>query len=250
VRAFIAPFVAPDRYARRCADLRYPVVSTYLDSPDLRLHAMTAIGSKTRFKLRVRSYGEAFPEAAFVEIKKRHDGIVLKDRAGVRAESVAELLASSAGVALNGFARELDGDSATVVERFLKLRRLLDARPTLAVRYLREAYESRGCDPVRITFDTALEYAVLDRRDRLASPRRWRRARVAGPVLEVKFTERFPGWVAELVRVFELGRRSVPKYVLCVDQAVAVGRLVADRRAARPLIDLDALLSIGGARRA
>lgn len=245
VRRFVAPFVAPDRYAQRHVDHTYPVVSSYLDSPDLRLHGMTAMGSKTRFKLRVRTYGDAFPDTAFLEIKKRYNGIVLKDRVALDAASAAELLAVRPRVALNGLGRRLDGRATDVVYRFLTLCRLLDARRVIVMRYMREAYESHGIEPVRITFDTALEYAVLGRPSALVAPRRWVRARLAGPVLEIKFTERSPGWVRQLVRTFELDRRSVPKYVTCVDQALATGRLVTDRRAAHPLVDLAGLLSLG-----
>ena len=36
-------------------------------------------------------------------------------------------------------------------------------------------------------------------------------------ILELKFTNRFPRWMHDLVRTFELRRQSVPKYNTCVD---------------------------------
>jgi len=34
--------------------------------------------------------------------------------------------------------------------------------------------------------------------------------------LELKFTDRFPHWMRDVVHAFNLERRSVPKYVECV----------------------------------
>ena len=47
---------------------------------------------------------------------------------------------------------------------------------------------------------------------------------MAGSIIEIKFTERFPGWVHDLVRVFGLKQQPVPKYVLSVDYVMLEGR--------------------------
>ena len=55
---------------------------------------------------------------------------------------------------------------------------------------------------------------------------------MSGVVLEVKFTSTFPRWVADLIRRFDLQRRSVPKYVLCLSAEArperALGRSVQE----------------------
>ena len=43
-------------------------------------------------------------------------------------------------------------------------------------------------------------------------------------ILEIKFTERFPWWVQDLIRTFGLGQRAVPKYVWSVDHMLLDGR--------------------------
>jgi hypothetical protein len=39
-------------------------------------------------------------------------------------------------------------------------------------------------------------------------------------VMELKFTDRFPGWMHDLVRVFNLSPVSFPKYIHCSDAIV------------------------------
>jgi SPX domain protein involved in polyphosphate accumulation len=57
IRAFIRPYVRPDPYAARRPGYRYAVTSLYFDSPALHLYHQNLSGERTRFKLRLRSYG-------------------------------------------------------------------------------------------------------------------------------------------------------------------------------------------------
>ena len=52
------------------------------------------------------------------------------------------------------------------------------------------------------------------------------RPNLRGTILELKFTDRFPDWMGDLVRAFDLQRTSVSKYCLCIDEmAVRPGEL-------------------------
>jgi len=200
-------------------------------------HTHFALRDEVRFKLRVRRYEDDPRSPTFFEIKKRLNNIVMKDRALLDSETAGSLL----DMQRVGPARIAPGMTADnehpVVSNFLRLARMIDARPVLGVRYLREAYESRGVDPVRITFDSNLEYAVLRSGYAYDEKLRWRRTRIEGVILEIKFTNRFPGWLSALARTFELDRRPVPKYVMSLDQAIARGEVRTDPR--RPVRDMD-----------
>ena len=98
------------------------------------------------------------------------------------------------------------------------------ARPVLRVRYLREAYESTGPDQVRITFDTHLRHAVTPVYEVSHDGPGWCATPVTGTILEIKFTQTFPSWVATLIRTFDLQKRSVAKYCLSMICAVNEGR--------------------------
>ena len=93
----------------------------------------------------------------------------------------------------------------------------------IKVRYKREAYESRGGDPVRLTLDTDVVHATTFEREVRHGDGRWMTTPVDGVILEIKFTERFPTWIADLVRAFGLRQQPVPKYTLSVDQTFLSG---------------------------
>jgi hypothetical protein len=101
------------------------------------------------------------------------------------------------------------------------------ARPVIKIRYVREAYESIGGDPFRLTIDTELMHAIALTPDLTFRDGRWSTTPVAGVILELKFTERYPSWLADLVRTFGLKQQPVPKYVMSVDHV-----LMGDRESA------------------
>jgi SPX domain protein involved in polyphosphate accumulation len=210
MREFLQPFVQPDRYAGHLGDYRYAICSLYLDTDDLRLYQQTVGGEKNRFKLRVRTYSDNPESPAFLEIKRKVDSTVQKRRVRLTRAEVREVLAR--GV-----------DRRLYAEDTMSHIRLSAAKPVMKVKYLREAYESSGGDPVRVTFDTDLMFAVTLDHELSHAHGRWTTTPVDGTIFEIKFTERFPAWVSDLVRTFGLKQQSVPKYVMSVDQLLQEG---------------------------
>ncbi len=226
LRALIRPFMRPDRFASRSPGYRYTLSSLYLDSPDLDLLRSTEEGHKNRFKLRIRSYSDDSAQPVFVEIKRRIDGIVRKARSALERDHLASVLGGGEGN--EGF-----GALPPNAAEFVHLVRELGARPTMHVRYEREAYEAIGGAPVRVTLDRGLSRATArDWQPRLGGGD-YRRTPLPGVILEVKFTDSSPPWVQDLVSRLELQRRSIPKYVLCLHAALARGEIPGRRSTAR-----------------
>lgn len=217
IRRFLRPFATPDTFAARMPDLRYPICSLYLDSADLGLYRQTVGGEKDRFKLRVRTYGDGASDPAFFEVKRKVNSVVHKRRAGLDRETARRLLDGAATSLVAHESKRRD------VDYFFYNYRAISARPVLRVRYQREAYEATGHEPVRITLDTELRYAVTFGNDLRHGTGDWRDAGLSDTIVEVKFTERFPWWVEDFVRRFGLNQRSVPKYVLSVDRLLETG---------------------------
>ena len=145
MRRFLNPFVEPDNFAALRKGYRYPICSLYLDSPDLALYHQTVAGEKDRFKLRVRTYSDDPSKPAYFEVKRKVNNIVHKRRAGLsRAQARAEL--ERAPVDLTGMPAAKRSD----VEYFRHHLMLTEARPVVRVKYMREAYQARGNEPVRI----------------------------------------------------------------------------------------------------
>ncbi len=215
IREFIQPFVFPDRFARDHADGRYPISSLYLDSPNLALYQSTARGLKNRFKLRIRTYSDTPSDPTFFEVKKRMNGIVYKFREAISREEAVDLLERNS----------LDTPSNTDLSKFISLRELHGAEPLMRVKYMREAYVSQNADPVRITFDDELKGAVTLDAEFSHEDGDWLTVPMDHTILEVKFTNLYPSWIGKLVQEFQLERTSVPKYVLCVEEATRCGAM-------------------------
>jgi hypothetical protein len=220
LREFIQPFMAPDRFAALRENYRYPICSLYLDSPDLLLYQQTVGGDKNRFKLRIRTYSDDSPAPVFFEVKRKTNNIVQKRRARIDRGNAMRFLAER----LDGFGFHAVPAHASELEYFTSHMELASARPLIRVRYLREAYESKGGDPIRITLDTELMHCVTFKTDLSHNHGRWVSTPVGGTILEIKFTDRFPSWIRDLVQVFGLRQQPVPKYVWSVEHMMLEGR--------------------------
>ena len=141
IRRFVRPFCRLDAYGQGRPGNRYTISSLYLDGPGWELYRTPTEGHHNRFKLRVRSYSNDHAAPVFLEIKKRSNQVVLKRRARVDREQALGLLTGAPISTEDPSCRE-----------FIESARRLSAQPALRVRYEREAYESRGEDPVRVTW--------------------------------------------------------------------------------------------------
>jgi SPX domain protein involved in polyphosphate accumulation len=211
VKRFIKPFMRLDPYSQKQADFRYKVHSLYFDSKALRLYEDTVQGVRNRFKLRLRYYSEKGDGPVFFEVKKRSDQVINKIREMSDRASAQQFLR-------NGSHKSAE---------FLEHCDLAGAKPAVRVHYMREAYECPGHAPVRLTFDTDLEHCIVSDFDLVESRPLWSPTPINGVILEIKFTERKPIWLDELVRHFQLNKQSVAKYVRSVDAVREQGALQA-----------------------
>ncbi len=214
LQMMIRPFVEPDRFAKAWPDNRYPVGSLYLDTPDFFLYSQTDNGEKNRFKLRIRAYDDDPSTPVFFEVKKRMNGVVSKWRMAVRRDMAARFLE---GRILSDGPR----DPAPDLGEFRLNVGRIGAGPVCRVRYQREAYEAKGGEPTRITFDSDLHYNLTTDGNLALNGARWERVPMDAIILEVKFTERFPTWIQDIVDSLDLQRTSVPKYGMSIDRALA-----------------------------
>jgi hypothetical protein len=216
VEKFIQPYLRPDRYSKLQPTGYYPIVSLYLDSPNLTLCKETLTGKKNRFKLRIRGYSDdpAYPK--FFEIKRRLNTVIVKDRERVKNSDIARLLS---GGALPAQYYSTEQES---LKQFLFYMRTINAGPLALVRYIRRAYEDDSENRVRVTFDRKLCYKRTDKPVVELGGSGWQRQPFSDIVLEIKFTSRFPAWLTHLVRCLELDQQSFSKYANCVENASAM----------------------------
>ena len=241
-RAFLRPSVhnGEERPTRG-----HPVMSIYMDSPDFIFFRQAYFGHLNRIKLRIRCYDDHWERPAFFEIKRRVMDVICKDRAMLSREAVEFFLNSGwpnpatwpdPSRMVHG-KRRLD-----VYYKFWSLCNAVKAQPMIYTSYLREIYEGENDEELRVTFDrhvsatpvqglglpsfvqgmgyeghgmgkfTAPERAIPPR------PDRWPYyLPFDGVVLELKYEERPPRWMYDMVRYFNLQRRFMCKYAACID---------------------------------
>ena len=212
---FVQRHLVPDPYSSPENGVGYPVYSLYLDSPDFLLFRQTLTGLKNRYKLRIRVYERSSEAPAFLEIKRRVSDVILKERAVVSREGVGRLLRGER--IDNGFLRNPTESAYKALDEFHRLCHAIEADGRAFVGYQREAYVSPNSNDVRVTFDRRLFGCPFGGNGRdLSLPDCEVYPEVGGVILELKFTNRFPEWMAEMSQTFGLERTSVPKYIHCV----------------------------------
>jgi hypothetical protein len=204
-----------DEFGAELPDSSYPVHSLYLDGPNLRTYQETINGTKNRFKLRLRYYEDRPDAPVFFEIKRRMNNIIAKQRGGVKRQAVPLLLAGQLPEPDHLLSK--DAKYFVAVQRFCHLMSELRAIPRVHILYMREAYLGRYDNSVRVTLDREV-HAELEPTMRLAT-------HAVNPVklfdqviLELKFTNRYPNWFSELVRIFGVMQCGAAKYVEGVER--------------------------------
>lgn len=226
IREFLRCHLELDEYARPELANNYQIHSLYLDSPGLDLCLATLHGHKNRFKLRIRFYDDDPLNPVFFEVKRRVSDVIIKDRVGVHRRSVQRILDHNwpepDDLLQNNPKNFAD------LKKFCSLRNVLEAERGLFVSYLREAWVAPFDDQVRVTFDHQISAShQLDDTLRMFGLKTWIQPQIPGIVLELKFCDRFPQWMNELVQEFNLERTVMAKYVACVESHWTTGPRVS-----------------------
>ena len=210
IRKFVSAHLELDENGVGMPRFSYPVHSLYLDSPHLTTFWSTINGDKNRYKLRLRFYNDRLESPVFFETKRRMDNCILKQRGGVKKMAVPRLLNGHLPAATD----LLKGDTKNLaaIHRFLQLREMIQASPQAHVFYQREAYVDPVSDAVRITFDRDVFTEARSTPTfgtEMQNPSRPFGDRV---IMEIKFTDRFPNWIRQLVETFGLMQCGAAKY--------------------------------------
>ncbi|MHC5145368.1 MAG: polyphosphate polymerase domain-containing protein, partial [Planctomycetota bacterium] len=174
-------------------------------------------GKKNRFKLRIRCYDDKPESMCFFEIKRRINNVILKDRARIPKAQIENALAGSV------ISAPLYKKDEKALSQFRFYTRTLCARPVVMVRYQRQAYEGASSNRVRVTFDRQLDFKAVDTPFVSTDGRGWSGVPMDFVILEIKFTDRYPFWLTDMVKIFDLKQTAMSKYVSTVKQSCNMG---------------------------
>lgn len=201
------PFLVEENTGRRS----YPVTSLYFDSVDLHSLYEKDAGLLSRRKIRLRTYEPFFtPDSfAFIEIKRRHDAAVSKDRLSLSLQNVAPNLPMSE--VLFALLQNVEAEQDVTHEAHT-LESWFNLQPTTLVNYNRTPFVGMQDRRFRITIDSKLQA-------------RWKPHTLIGEqlvsechpgmsVVELKTNHAAPAWFHEILQDFDLHRVAHSKYAL------------------------------------
>lgn len=216
VKRDIRHYVELDPYSAAVDGHRYPIWSLYCDTPLLACYQERADGLPHRQKFRFRSYTahkpfeDAHTDPVFLEIKKRANKIILKDRLLLDTRSAGEILEGHTdSVLYDG----LPEDQRRTLDRFLYSRYRLGLTPKICVKYDREAYFAAVDRNVRVTFDRNICARRCERlTDMFSDTTEWDHLPQTLVLLEIKVYNKIPLWLVNTIRRHELHVESISKY--------------------------------------
>ena len=213
-RDFVRCYLDVDEFGASQPDHAYAVHSVYLDSDDLKMYWSTINGDKNRYKLRVRFYNDKPDAPVFLELKRRMNNCILKQRCALDRNALHWVLRGHLPGVDELWAKNPKHHFA--LQNFQRLMQEVGARPKVHVAYKRQAYLSDDGD-VRVTIDREvlgaahLDFAISTQMHRPAP------SFDGTVILELKYTNRFPKWFGELVRTCNTMQCGAAKYVNSID---------------------------------
>lgn len=186
----------------------YQVSSLYFDSEGFGCYREKMAGVKDRKKLRLRIYSTILnPDMKiFVEIKRKRDMAILKDRLIINYQDYLNILSKKPSVFLNN---QLSTQEQDVWKEFLWIKRYNCMTPKVMVVYKRKPLMGRVNNKFRITFDSDIQACPANQLDFFS---RRRNVLFDDVIMELKYNNTIPDWFHFIIQKYQLNRVAFSKY--------------------------------------
>ena len=218
IRRALKNFVISDPYALSSKNGVYIVNSLYFDDLNLSSYFEKLAGLKARKKFRIRTYENSLNKNSqvYLEIKRRDEVVIFKDRSLVPFKSVLM------GLEDGSYEKLIGHGEKDVTNQFVSYFIKNSLKPNVLISYCREAYLDSKNYSFRITIDQDLS-AV--RSHDISFDRSGLFKILPGYViLEAKFNRIMPAWFGPVIRSFNLDRTSFSKYCFGLESCAIVPR--------------------------
>jgi SPX domain protein involved in polyphosphate accumulation len=206
-----------DPYAEIRQTKDYTVRSVYLDTSDLMCYHEKYEGYKKRNKYRIRVYNEKQDESiAFLEIKRKNENFISKDRAKLLFNNLENVL-SSKNIGEYLLTQNNGNDNYLNTSKFLFHYYSKQLVPSSLVVYEREAFIGKFGLELRVTFDKNLRGSIYPNYKDFYEESKNRHAFPRSFILEIKFHQTLPAWIPQLINKHRLQRISISKYTNIID---------------------------------
>jgi hypothetical protein len=197
-----------DPFVENLDEKAYQVNSLYLDTDNFLSFFEKMDGMKVRKKLRLRYYGNSLDKDGniYVEIKRKYDAIIIKDRLVLPFKDVDPILFGHDGWhKTDDFSR----DQKMTLQEFLWTTKRLRMKPKILISYLRRPFVDKKNPRFRITLDSHIRAnssdALGDSCDLIDVSGR-------NLIMEVKYDNNLPHWFYHIIQKYRLEREPYSKY--------------------------------------
>ena len=217
IENMMANYIEPDKY------FHSNIQNIYYDTPDYRLIRTSMEKPLYKEKLRLRCYGVATEDTpAFIEIKKKYDGIVYKRRVEMEYEKACRYLNQNLRIAdeKEQILREID-----YFKSFYK-----DLKGAMYISYERDAYHGKDNSDLRITFDDNILY----RTDNLTLDTKPYGTGILNRgecLMEIKIADSMPLWLIGILEQPYIKKTSFSKYGRAYENEMYKRNSLKERRA-------------------
>ncbi|WP_419662301.1 hypothetical protein Dvar_27570 [Desulfosarcina variabilis str. Montpellier] len=215
---FVAVCCKKEPHSQASATGFYRVNNIYMDTPGYLFLRMRREGAEKRFNMRIRSYGDTPGLPYFLEIKQKWNQVIKKYRARVTDRNWYRAY-TQPGYRI----MESDTDEQEIRnrQRFERMVYTYNAQPKIFTQYRRLAWVSEVDTYARVTFDVNLRYMTIDgyhpvprEHDLISCDSETCFDPGCSVILELKcYAAAVPFWMIDLIRHFQLRRRSFSKYL-------------------------------------
>ena len=217
IENLMGKYIEPDKYFHSL------IQNIYYDTPDYRLIRTSMEKPLYKEKLRLRCYGVAGKETpAFIEIKKKYDGIVYKRRVEMEYEKACRYLNQNLRIVeeKEQILKEID-----YFKEFYK-----NLKGAMYISYERDAYHGKENPDLRITFDEKILY----RTDNLTldiNPYGTDILNKGECLMEIKIADAMPFWLTEILEQPYIKKTSFSKYGRAYENEIYKRNGLNERRA-------------------
>ncbi len=187
-------------------DMGYKITSVYFDSLDDRCFREAEGGIRRREKFRVRIYNDSF-ETIKLEVKDKLDSRIDKKSCSISFEQMKSLLRGDC-------IEEQGGDGSTPITRFNLAIKTEKLSPRIIVEYDRKAFTFSPGN-VRITLDRNIRMSTDIESFLAGNTGAYRMLPDFDRILEIKYDEFLPGFIARVLENGNMMQTSCSKYRLC-----------------------------------
>jgi hypothetical protein len=203
----LRPYLTIDAHGD--SDGYYTISNIYYDTEDNLFHYEKLKKQSFRQKVRLRTYNSPTLDTyAFLEIKKKLDGVVNKRRTVMKLQDAYAFLNQPCS---KEELYKFNSSNAQILKEVLFIKNFYQIVPKLSLSYERQAFQAKDNKDLRITFDKnirsrkdnlRLEYGSEG--DLFINPN--------GMVFEIKASDKLPLWLVNVLSKYKCWIQSFSKY--------------------------------------